>query len=925
MSTRFVCDASGQPEPFPHFWEYCVGSGRAALALRADWQAQLKQCREDLGFQHVRFHGLLDDDMGTLNEQKEKSIYSFHNVDKIYDFLLSIGMRPAVELSFMPKALASGDETVFHYQANVTPPQDYDAWATLVSKLARHCIERYGANEVSSWPIEVWNEPNIPSFWTGSQQDYFRLYETTWKALKHVHEELRVGGPVTAKQEWIPEFLAYCSNASVPPDFISTHTYPTDALGSPDDDTRKTLAKGHLGILREQAEDVRKQAGQRPLYYTEWCTSSNPRDELHDEPYAAAYIVHTMMSLGTLVDAYSYWTFSDIFEENFFPAKPFQGGFGLMTIAGIPKPSYRAFELLHRLGNERMPVKGEHETVKVWAVRDANKFTLVIVNLALPEHPIEVEKVDLEIFGLSTVAAAQAFRIDHTHANAKGKWKLQGEPQYPTPDEVAAMIEASMLHAEPVSLRQDKNALRFGITVQPQSVTAVELQFAAPQGMRESKASPAPHHFETDDEKLLDQLQESAFGYFTEHTNPKTGLIADNSKRGSPASISVTGFALSCYPIAVERGWIDRKQAAETAAKTLRFFAQSRQGDDAQATGHKGFYYHFLDMRSGKRANDCELSTIDTGMLLAGMMLAAQYFDRKDETEQEIRTLAQKLFERVDWGWAMDPKKGEVHQAWLPDHGFKKPDWRGYSEALLMYVIGAASPTHPLPPSAREKDTETFAWRHNVGLDWVHAAPLFIHLFPQAWLDLRGLDDGHISRKDDLDYFTNTQRAIFVQRVYAFLNPHAYLGYGKDVWGLSACPGPDGERTLRDGRKQKCLGYEARGVPHGPDDGTLVPWAAAACMAYEPKVALEGLRTLLRAYPRVLRNGRFAGAFNPSLPGDGPEGWVAPACAGLDQGLIVMMIENARTGFVWQLTRTSPTFREGLRRLGFHGGWLEGA
>ncbi|MEO8810011.1 MAG: glycosyl hydrolase family 39, partial [Rhodanobacter sp.] len=231
MPTRFTCDFSAKPEPLPHFWEHCVGSGHATLALRADWQAQLKQCREELGFRHVRFHGLLDDDMNTVIDQGNELIYSFHNADQIYDFLRSIDMRPIVELSFMPSALSSGDKTTFHYKANVTPPADYDQWATLVSKAASHWIDRYGAKEVSLWPMEVWNEPNMKSFWTGSQEDYFRLFEITHKALKHVHADLTVGGPVTAQNAWIDEFLEYCSNAGVPPDFISTHTYPTDARG----------------------------------------------------------------------------------------------------------------------------------------------------------------------------------------------------------------------------------------------------------------------------------------------------------------------------------------------------------------------------------------------------------------------------------------------------------------------------------------------------------------------------------------------------------------------------------------------------------------------------------------------------------------------------------------------------------------------
>jgi len=926
MATRFSCDCRGKSEALPHFWEYCVGSGRAALALRADWQAQLKQAHEELGFRHVRFHGILDDDMGTLDEEKGELLYSFHNADKIFDFLRSIDMRPIVELSFMPHALASGDHTVFHYKANVTPPADYGKWATLVAKLAGHWIERYGANEVAGWPMEVWNEPNMKGFWTGSQQDYFKLFETTHKALKHVHPDLKVGGPVTAQNAWIQEFLDYCEKAGVPPDFVSTHTYPTDALGKPGDDTRQTLSESHLGILRERATEVRKQVADKPLYYTEWCTSSNPRDELHDEPYAAAYITHAMLDMGDVVDAYSYWTFSDIFEENFFPAKPFQGGFGLMNIEGIPKPAWRAFEILHRLGEEKLPVDGTHETVKVWAVRGVNALTVVIVNLALPKHPIEAQAVEIEFFDLPAVERATLRRIDADHANAKAKWKMQGEPRYPSPADVAAMIETSKLEPEAIEVNVDGKTATLALTVQPQSVNAIDLCFVPPAKSLPGKSRAErqiPHAFAAEDEKLLDTLESAAFRYFTEHAHPETGLVADSSKMDSAASIAATGFALSCYPIAVERGWLDRKQAAATVLKTFRFFAASRQGPDAQASGYKGLYYHFLDMQSGKRAHKCELSTIDTAMLMAGIIVAGEYFGRSNPVEKEIRALGKHLFERVEWNWTLDKNNnGEINQSWKPGKGFMRADWEGYTEALTMYVVGAASRSYPWPNTPYRKCAETYRWMHNAGLEWIHASPLFIHLFPQAWMDLRGIKDDFVSRKAAIDYFENTRRAIAVQREYAKLNPHGFTGYGENIWGLSACNGPDGERKTRDGRKLKFLGYAARGVPCGPDDGTLVPWAAATCVAHAPGTALAGLRAMRDTYPRALRDGQFVGAINPSLPGDGPEGWIAPACFGIDQGLVVMMIENARSGLIWNLTRNSPVFRNGLKALGFKGGWL---
>lgn len=923
MTTQFTCDLSVKPDDMPHFWETCVGSGHATLALRADWQTHLAQCRRDLGFRHVRFHGMLDDDMGTAICQDDELVYSFHNLDRIYDFLRSIDMRPFVELSFMPTALSSGKKTTFHYQANVTPPKDFGQWAALVSKLASHLVERYGAKEVALWPIEVWNEPNMKGFWTGSKEDYFHLFETTHHALKHVYADLQVGGPVTAQNAWIDDFIALCEKANVPPDFISTHTYPTDAFGKPDDDTKKALSKSHLGILRERAQAVREQSGQRPLYYTEWSTSSNPRDELHDDPYAAAYITQTLLNMGSLVDGYSYWTFSDIFEENAFPTKPFQGGFGLMNIHGIPKPAYRAYEILHALGHQKWQVDGRHDTVQMWVTRSEEALTIVVVNLALPMHPVKSEHVRIELFNAPAVGEARLRRIDAEHANPKQTWKIQGEPLYPDHDEVQAMIEASQLRYERIEIEQNGSTCTFEVTVAPQSVTAIELPLRTAPEKAHTKPVQAPPLADGDPAftALVDRLQKDAFRYFIENANPTNGLIADSSKKGSAASIAAVGFALSCYPVAVERGWLTRDQAADISRKTLRFFAQSRQGADAHATGYKGFYYHFLDMKSGERAEACELSTIDTSMLLAGAAVSAAYFDRDGELEQGIRDDAKLMTDRVDWAWTLD-KNGEVNQSWKPRQGFRKADWDGYNEALTMFALGAASASHPLPAKAYKKQAASYQWHHNAGMGWLHATPLFIHLFPQAWLDLRGLKDGFIDKHDDLDYFENTCRAIAVQRQYALLNPGNYLCYGDNVWGLSACKGPEGKLKKRDGGTQAFLGYAARGVTSGPDDGTLVPWAAAACLAHAPDLGMASLRHMLATYPRVLRKGQFVGAFNPSLPGRGPEGWIAPACYGIDQGLVVMMIENARSGLIWNLTKQTPVFVNGLRRLGFSGGWL---
>ena len=475
----FTCRLSGAAKPFRHFWEHTVGSDHAPVALRADWQNQLRRAHDELGFRHVRFHGLLSDRMGTLICHKEEFLYSFFNADQICDFLLSIGMKPFIELSFMPETLASGHKTVFQYQGNVTPPKDYSQWATLVRKLVSHCVDRYGLEEVRTWYFEVWNEPNLHHFWTGTQADYFKLYRYTADAIKGVDPSLRVGGPATAANGWITEFVDFCGKNNVPVDFISTHHYPTDAFGKPGDDTETQLAKSERSVLREQAQDVRARAQGLPVYYTEWNTSSNPRDPLHDEPYAAAFVTKTVMEANGLVDGYSFWTFSDLFEENYFPSIPFHGGFGLLNLYGIPKPTYRAFELMHRLGTEVLEVDGSHTTVDAWVVRKSNGLTILLTNHALPRHPIKSEWVNIRLNDAPQFERVTAYleRIDVDHANPKAAWREMGEPKYVSNGQLEQLQAASQLKKEPVTLKLEDHSIELGINLSAHSVAAVSFDF----------------------------------------------------------------------------------------------------------------------------------------------------------------------------------------------------------------------------------------------------------------------------------------------------------------------------------------------------------------------------------------------------------------------------------------------------------------
>ena len=421
-------------------------------------------------------------------------------------------------------------------------------------------------------------------------------------------------------------------------------------------------------------------------------------------------------------------------------------------------------------------------------------------------------------------------------------------------------------------------------------------------------------------EAMLDRLQRGAFGYFLEQANPANGLVADTSRDASPVSIAVVGFALSSYPVAVERGWMTRAAAVERTLIALRFFWHSRQSDEPDATGYKGFYYHFLDIQSGKRTWNCELSLIDSTLLFAGMLTASVYFAEQSPKETEIRQLADALYRRADWQWARG-KRSTVAQGWKPKSGFLHYGWEGYSEATILYVLGLASPTFPLSDTCFGAWSATYQWENIYDREFLYAGPLFIHQFSHAWIDFRGIQD-QFMREKDCDYFENSRRATYIQREYAQRNPHGFAGYAEDCWGLTAGDGPARGTRRIDGRKGGFFGYAARGVPYGPDDGTIAPWAPLASLPFAPEIALPALRAICGRFPELIVEDRLPTGFNPTLPGRGPAGWVSEGNYGLDQGIVVLMVENFRSGLIWKLMRQCPYIRTGLGRAGFKRGWL---
>ncbi|MEP6938132.1 MAG: glucoamylase family protein [Rudaea sp.] len=420
------------------------------------------------------------------------------------------------------------------------------------------------------------------------------------------------------------------------------------------------------------------------------------------------------------------------------------------------------------------------------------------------------------------------------------------------------------------------------------------------------------------DAALVDRLQRGAFSYFIDYANGDNGLVADTSRPESPCSIAVVGFALSSYPIAVESNWIARGEAVQRTLATLRFFMQSAQGEQEDATGYKGFYYHFLDMRSGRRVWQCELSLVDTSLLIAGVLTAAAFFDG-DGDEIEIRELADAMYRRIDWRWA---QAGQVTlaQGWKPGCGFLHYGWEGYNEATLLYVLALGSPTHPLSDDAFAGWTMTYQWENMLGRDVLYSGPLFTHYFSHAWIDFRGIRD-RFMREKNCDYFENSVRAIATHREYGARNPRGFVGYDRNFWGITAGDGPTGEEKPMDFRDRRFFGYMSRGIPFGPDDGTISPWAMLAALPFDAEAALVGTRQLLQRYPQTCSSDRFSSGFNPSLTNDGTA-WLSEGCYGLDQGLLVMMIDNAQRGLAWKVMRENAYVRAGLGRAGFSGGWL---
>lgn len=461
------------------------------------------------------------------------------------------------------------------------------------------------------------------------------------------------------------------------------------------------------------------------------------------------------------------------------------------------------------------------------------------------------------------------------------------------------------------------------------------------------------------DEALLDDTEHAHFNYFVDQSDPKTGLTKDRSQPDSAASIAAVGFSLTSYPIGVERGWVTREQAADYTLKVLRTLWNTPQGDKAEGeSGYHGFFYHFLDPKTGTRAWKSELSTIDTALLMSGVLFSKNYFNGESKDETEIRDLADKLYQRVDWQWALNSDK-RVSMGWNPESGFIKYDWQGYCEGQILLLLGMGSPTHPLPKDVWDKFNSTESLYTYGGQKYIDFRPLFGHQYTQSWVDFRGINDDK-NRSLGFDYFENSRRATLAQYEYGQKNPLGFKDYGKYDWGWTASDGPGDAYNQPQGFQPRnsllmnrlkdlaqtspstlpgrnllnnyfllqplqthFFSYIARGAPESTDDGTIAPTAAASSIAFAPEVVLPTLYHWRLNRPEIWSRDGFKDAFNPTADPKKPSGWVDTDSLGIDQGPIVLMTENYRSGMVWDTMKKDPYLVKGLKQAGFTGGWLK--
>jgi xylan 1,4-beta-xylosidase len=469
-------DANAASHPFPHFWEQMFGSGRAILSLRASYRDDLRATKKITDFRYVRFHAIFDDDVGLYHEAHDGGLdFNFSYVDQIYDGLLANGVKPFVELSFMPRQLSSNATAIqaFWYQPNVAPPEDYAKWDAMITAFARHLIARYGEDEVASWYFEVWNEPNI-DFWAGmpKEQTYYTLYDHTARALKAVSPRIRVGGPATAQAAWVDRFIQHAAGDNVPVDFASTHVYGNDSakdvFGTNENIPRTQMVCRAVRKVHDQiAASPRPNL---PLIWSEFNASYANEPDVTDAPFMAPWLADTIRQCDGLTQTMSYWTFSDVFEEQGVIQRPFYGGFGILAEGDVPKPAFNAFALLHRLGDRRLEVESDSALV---TKRADGALAIAVWNLFLPEEQGSAKKVTLHFRNLRGSAHARVWTIDVDHGSPLPAYKAMGSPAFPTEKQFEALRRAAAL---PTAVDMPLAGDALTLTLQPQSLALIEVR-----------------------------------------------------------------------------------------------------------------------------------------------------------------------------------------------------------------------------------------------------------------------------------------------------------------------------------------------------------------------------------------------------------------------------------------------------------------
>jgi len=463
-------DPNATGKPFLHTWDRMFGSGRAILTLRESWRRDLAAVKTATQLDYIRFHGIFDDEVGVYNEDSQgRPVYNWSYVDQIYDGMLANSVRPFVELSFMPRKLSSSDHVhPFWYRPYPNPPSSYDKWAALVEAFTRHVVERYGIDEVSQWYFEVWNEPNI-DFWTGkpAQSTYFQLYDSAARAIKRVDTRLRVGGPATAQAAWVGDFLAHCAASKVPCDFASTHVYGNDSakdvFGTNESIPRRDMVARSVRKVYDQVQA--SPLPNVPIIWSEYNASYMNEVAVTDSAFMGPWLANNIRMCDALQSMMSYWTFSDVFEEQGVVKTPFYGGYGLIAELGIPKPAFAVFSLLAKLGTERLPSNSNDALI----TRTANgTLEIAVWNYAEPEQPGTPHSFTVD---LGSPHAVNIYRVDETHANSMAEWRAMGSPRYPSRAQVQALRTAALI--PPPEQRQAQS--RVEVSIPPHGLVLIEV------------------------------------------------------------------------------------------------------------------------------------------------------------------------------------------------------------------------------------------------------------------------------------------------------------------------------------------------------------------------------------------------------------------------------------------------------------------